>query len=63
MNEEGASLPSSILTLNLSKEESKGPVAGVPSAPHSVRLESKTATTLRVVWEPSEVAHPIDRFL
>ena len=63
INEEGVSLPSSIITLNLTKERDDGiPVAGVPSAPHSLTLETKTATSLTVLWQPPELALPIDRF-
>ncbi|KAA0200274.1 hypothetical protein HAZT_HAZT000766 [Hyalella azteca] len=70
-NENGVSLPSSVLHLNVSnylEQVAKGeqdpgnPVAGVPSAPHSLRMESKTATSLTILWEPPELALPIDRF-
>ena len=68
---EGASLPSSVVHLNVSsylEDVSRGvkdlshPMAGVPSAPHSLRLDGKTATSLTVLWEPPELAHPTDRF-
>lgn len=64
MNEAGTSLPSAILTINVTEEheDDKG-LTGVSSAPHSIVLDAKTATTLTVVWQPPEFAHPTDRFM
>lgn len=64
MNEEGNSLPSSVLTINVTSEAHNGTtVAGVSSAPHSLVLNSKTATTLTVLWQPPQLALPTDRFM
>lgn len=63
MNDKGTSLPSAVLTINATEESLvEGAVAGVSSAPHSLVLDHKTATTLTVVWQPPELAHPTDRF-
>lgn len=63
LNEEGKSLPSSVLTINATDgAHSEGVVVGVPSAPHSLVLDSKTATSLTIVWQPPELAHPTDSF-
>lgn len=63
MNEKGTSLPSAVLTINVTEESnSEGAIPGVSSAPHSLVLDHKTATTLTVVWQPPELAHPTDRF-
>lgn len=63
MNEQGTSLPSSVLTINVTTESDTVGVAGVSSAPHSLVLDAKTATSLTVVWQPPELAHPTDRFM
>ncbi|XP_063860088.1 Ig-like and fibronectin type-III domain-containing protein 2 isoform X4 [Scylla paramamosain] len=64
MNEEGTSLPSAVLTINVTEEhEDDSGLTGVSSAPHSLVLDAKTATTLTVVWQPPEFAHPTDRFI
>ncbi|MPC35669.1 Myomesin-1 [Portunus trituberculatus] len=64
MNEAGTSLPSAILTINVTEEhEDEGGLNGVSSAPHSLVLDAKTATTLTIVWQPPEFAHPTDRFI
>ncbi|XP_050727678.1 Ig-like and fibronectin type-III domain-containing protein 1 isoform X2 [Eriocheir sinensis] len=63
LNDMGTSLPSAVLTINATEESSlEGAMAGVSSAPHSLVLDHKTATTLTVVWQPPELAHPTDRF-
>lgn len=63
LNDEGSSLPSSVLTINITDDSSNGSsIAGVASPPHSVVLEAKTATTLTVVWQPPVLALPTDRF-
>ncbi|XP_064105777.1 Ig-like and fibronectin type-III domain-containing protein 1 isoform X2 [Macrobrachium nipponense] len=63
INEEGMSLPSSVITVNVTSESANGTsIAGVSSPPHSVVLEAKTATTLTIGWQPPILALPTDRF-
>ena len=64
MNGEGTSLPSAVLTINVTEEHDvEGALSGVSSAPHSLVLDAKTATTLTVMWQPPEFAHPTDLFV
>ncbi|XP_068232541.1 LOW QUALITY PROTEIN: myomesin-3-like, partial [Palaemon carinicauda] len=61
--EEGISLPSSVITVNITSDSANGTsIAGVSSPPHSVVLEAKTATTLTIGWQPPILALPTDRF-
>lgn len=62
-NEYGTSLPSSILTINATKTKEKVAIAGVPSAPHSLLLEGKSATSLTILWQPPVISLPTDRIL
>jgi hypothetical protein len=60
-NEKGTSLPSSIVTLNVSSEGWTGtPVQGSSSPPHLLAVESHSATWLQFVWNPPAITHPED---
>ncbi|KAK7081529.1 hypothetical protein SK128_028299, partial [Halocaridina rubra] len=63
MNEDGISLPSSVITVNVTDETNNGTsIAGVASPPHSLALEAKTATTLTIGWQPPVLSLPTDTF-
>eukprot|EP00090_Calanus_glacialis_P031499 TRINITY_DN5209_c0_g1_i1.p1 TRINITY_DN5209_c0_g1~~TRINITY_DN5209_c0_g1_i1.p1 ORF type:complete len:1460 (-),score=250.05 TRINITY_DN5209_c0_g1_i1:454-4833(-) len=60
-NEKGTSLPSSIVTLNVSSEGWTGtPVQGSSSPPHLLAVESHSATWLQFAWNPPAITHPED---
>ena len=61
-NAAGTSLPSSIVTLNITASGWTGkPVPGAASPPHRLQVESHSATWLQFVWNPPAVSHPEDR--
>lgn len=61
-NAAGTSLPSSIVTLNITASSWTGkPVPGAASPPHRLQVESHSATWLQFVWNPPAVSHPEDR--
>ena len=60
-NEKGSSLPSSILTTNISLSAWTGQAVASSSPPHVLRLVSTTTTSLTLQWNPPSVAHPQDR--
>ena len=60
-NEKGTSLPSSILTVNISLAAWSGETVGATSPPHVLRLSSKTTTSLSLEWNPPSIAHPEDQ--
>ena len=60
-NEKGTSLPSSIITLNVSAEGWSGkPIEGSSSPPHLLEVESHSATWLQFAWNPPAITHPED---
>lgn len=60
-NDKGTSLPSSIVTLNVSAEAWSGkPIEGSSSPPHLLQVESHSATWLQFAWNPPAVTHPED---
>ena len=60
-NEKGTSLPSSILTVNISLAAWNGQTVGATSPPHVLRLRSETTTSLSLEWNPPSIAHPEDQ--
>ncbi|XP_026478463.1 Ig-like and fibronectin type-III domain-containing protein 2 [Ctenocephalides felis] len=65
-NENGTSLPSSVLFINTSSDADPGSnakqlVAGVPSPPHSLSVSERSATWLTVAWQPPQFTHPEDQ--
>ena len=57
----GSSLPSSILTVNISLAAWTGSAVGATSSPHVLRLVSENTTSLSVEWNPPSVTHPEDQ--
>nr|CAI5827663.1 unnamed protein product [Callosobruchus analis] len=57
-NENGTSLPSSILEINLVKSDKNKWVNGVTSPPHSLAVASHSATWVTITWQPPEFSHP-----
>lgn len=62
-NAAGTSLPSSIISLNVSKEawsgdHANGVIHGVSSPPHLLAVESHSATWLQFAWNPPAISHP-----
>ncbi|KAJ8939828.1 hypothetical protein NQ318_013047 [Aromia moschata] len=57
-NENGTSLPSSIIVINLVKSDQSKWVNGVPSPPHSLAVASHSATWVTITWQPPEFSHP-----
>ena len=60
-NDKGTSLPSSILTVNISLAAWTGQTVGSTSPPHVLRLSSETTTSLSLEWNPPSIAHPEDQ--
>ena len=60
-NEKGTSLPSSILTVNISLAAWTGEAVEATSPPHVLRLSSETTTSLSLEWNPPSIAHPEDQ--
>ena len=60
-NDKGTSLPSSILTVNISLAAWTGQAVGSTSPPHVLRLSSETTTSLSLEWNPPSIAHPEDQ--
>jgi len=60
-NEKGTSLPSSIVTVNVSAKAWNGTsISGSTSPPHLLEVESHSATWLQFVWNPPAITHPED---
>ena len=57
-NKKGTSLPSSILTVNISLAAWSGQTVGATSPPHVLRLRSRTESSLSLEWNPPSIAHP-----
>ncbi|XP_050504317.1 Ig-like and fibronectin type-III domain-containing protein 2 isoform X1 [Diabrotica virgifera virgifera] len=57
-NQEGTSLPSSIIVIKLVKEDVSKWVNGVTSPPHSLAVASHSATWVMISWQPPEFSHP-----
>ena len=60
-NDKGTSLPSSLLTVNISLAAWTGQAVGATSPPHVLRLRSETTTSLSLEWNPPSIAHPEDQ--
>ena len=60
-NEKGTSLPSSLLTVNISLAAWTGQAVGATSPPHLLRLRSESTTSLSLEWNPPSIAHPEDQ--
>ena len=60
-NKKGTSLPSSILTVNISLAAWTGQTVGATSPPHVLRLRSRTESSLSLEWNPPSIAHPEDQ--
>lgn len=61
-NDHGTSLPSSIITINITKEAlSNGTISGVPSAPQGISVTSRSADYITVSWQQPALVHPTDR--
>ncbi|XP_057659770.1 Ig-like and fibronectin type-III domain-containing protein 1 isoform X1 [Diorhabda carinulata] len=59
-NEEGTSLPSSIIVIKMTKTDDSKWVNGVTSPPHSLAVASHSATWVTITWQPPEFSHPSD---
>jgi len=60
-NQKGSSLPSSIITLNVSAAAWQGiPIPGATSPPHILSLNSRSPTGLKFSWNPPAISHPED---
>eukprot|EP00092_Neocalanus_flemingeri_P093803 GFUD01119242.1.p1 GENE.GFUD01119242.1~~GFUD01119242.1.p1 ORF type:complete len:1460 (+),score=180.34 GFUD01119242.1:219-4598(+) len=60
-NEKGTSLPSSIVTVNVSSESWNGTsISGASSPPHLLEVDSHSATWLQFAWNPPAITHPED---
>ncbi|KAJ8984657.1 hypothetical protein NQ317_015748 [Molorchus minor] len=57
-NENGTSLPSSIIVINLVRSNESEWVSGVTSPPHSLAVASHSATWVTITWQPPEFSHP-----
>ncbi|CAH1112848.1 unnamed protein product [Psylliodes chrysocephalus] len=57
-NDEGTSLPSSIIVIKLVKSDQSKWVKGVTSPPHSLAVASHSATWVTITWQPPEFSHP-----
>jgi len=61
-NVHGTSLPSSILTVNVSEKALGNQTKmGVPSAPEEILVSSRSTDYLTVSWQHPKLAHPTDR--
>eukprot|EP00095_Tigriopus_kingsejongensis_P012676 maker-scaffold22_size673200-snap-gene-3.19 protein:Tk12676 transcript:maker-scaffold22_size673200-snap-gene-3.19-mRNA-1 annotation:"ig-like and fibronectin type-iii domain-containing protein" len=56
----GTSLPSSLITLNMSGEATKTVMEGVATAPHSVIVTKKGPDFLSLTWTNPTISHPLD---
>ncbi|GBP57931.1 Ig-like and fibronectin type-III domain-containing protein 2 [Eumeta japonica] len=61
VNDNGTSLPSSLLLLNMTEQEAGQQVAGIPSPPHSLAVSSHSATWLTVSWQPPQFSQPDEK--
>ena len=59
-NSRGTSLPSSLLTLNISLAAWSGHSLGSSSAPHQLEIISRTTSTLELSWNTPLITHPED---
>jgi len=60
-NAKGTSLPSSIVTLNVSSDAWDGKqVQGATSPPHMLELDSRGSTWLEFTWNTPAISHPED---
>jgi hypothetical protein len=60
-NQKGSSLPSSIVTLNVSAAAWQGrAIFGASSPPHILSLDDKAPTDLTFSWNPPAISHPED---
>merc|ERR1719483_496943 len=62
-NDKGTSLPSSILTINITKNngvQGLVTVMGATSPPHQLAVDGHSATWLLFIWNPPAVSHPED---
>ncbi|CAH2247905.1 jg12255 [Pararge aegeria aegeria] len=60
-NEQGTSLPSSMLLLNITDDKEHKEVTGIPSPPHSLSVSSHSATWLALSWQPPQFSLPDDK--
>lgn len=57
-NQFGTSLPSSVVTVNVSKDAWDGQsVSGLPSSPHSMEVTETGADTLTLSWTAPTISH------
>ena len=60
-NDKGTSLPSSLVTLNVSSLAWNGShIQGATSPPHLLELNSRSTTWLQFTWNPPAISHPED---
>lgn len=60
-NDDGTSLPSSLVRLNVSQDAWDGKSArGTSSPPHLLEVEAHSATWLQFTWNPPAITHPED---
>jgi len=63
-NDMGTSLPSSIVTLNVSSAAyNTNQMSGATSSPHQLELSSRSSTWLEFTWNPPAISHPEDMLL
>ncbi|XP_043210323.1 Ig-like and fibronectin type-III domain-containing protein 1, partial [Amphibalanus amphitrite] len=61
VNEYGTSLPSSIITINVTDQHGDVMQKAVTSHPHSLSVSELSATQLTVSWAPPVISHPTER--
>ncbi|XP_037904934.1 Ig-like and fibronectin type-III domain-containing protein 1 isoform X1 [Hermetia illucens] len=54
----GSSLPSSVLLINTTNQDSSMAMYGAPSQPHSLTVTAHSATWVTIAWQPPEFSHP-----
>ncbi|KAJ3623708.1 hypothetical protein MTP99_017378 [Tenebrio molitor] len=59
-NQEGTSLPSSIIVIKLTKSDGQW-VKAVTSPPHSLAVAAHSATWVTISWQPPEFSHPSEQ--